>query len=176
MKDSELWRYVTRNVTPYRPQRHPTPEPLTAPAEKPARAEREADFDANFAGPSLPSVKRAPLPLKLGAITAMDKRTGQRFKRGDMTVDGRIDLHGLTLDQAHSALTSFIRRSHASGARCVVVVTGKGAGPGTGKIRREAPDWLNRPDLRPLILAVTEARQHHGGGGALYVLLKRTRE
>lgn len=172
MKDSELWRFVTRNVTPYRAQRHPTPDPVAAPPEPAARQGREADFSA----PSPPSAKRAALPLRLGAISAMDKRTGQRFKRGDMPVDGRLDLHGMTVDQAHGALIGFIRRSHARGARCVVVVTGKGdGGQGTGKIRREAPDWLNRPDLRPLILAVTEARPQHGGGGALYVMLKRVR-
>lgn len=172
MRDSDLWRYVTRNVTPYRPQRHPTPDPERLEPEPRMVPDREADFSA----PSPPPAKRAPLPLKLGAVAAMDKRTGQRFKRGDMPIDGRIDLHGMTLDQAHAALTGFIRRSYAQGARCVVVVTGKGGAQGTGKIRRETPDWLNRPDLRPLILAVTEARQHHGGGGALYVLLKRVRE
>lgn len=172
MKDLDLWRYVTRNITPYRPQRHPTPEPAPPAREVRTAPKPEADFFA----PSPPPIKRAPLPLKMGAITAMDKRTGQRFKRGDMPVDGRIDLHGLTLDQAHSALSGFIRRYHASGARCVVVVTGKGGEKGIGKIRREAPEWLNRPDLRPLILAVTEARHHHGGAGALYVMLKRTRE
>lgn len=172
MKDSELWRYVTRNVTPYRPQRHPTPEPVV-PSREEARASPKPEPD--YFAPSPPPAKRAPAPLKLGAIAAMDKRTGQRFKRGDMPVDGRIDLHGMTVEQAHGALTGFIRRSHARGARCVIVVTGKGE-RGGGKIRREAPDWLNRPDLRPLILAVTEARQHHGGAGALYVLLKRARE
>lgn len=172
MKDSELWRYVTRNVTPYRPQRHPTPEPA-APSREETRAAPKSEPD--FFAPSPPPAKRAPAPLKLGAITAMDKRTGQRFKRGDMTVDGRIDLHGMTVEQAHGALIGFIRRAHAQGARCVVVVTGKGE-RGGGKIRRETPEWLNRPDLRPLILAVTEARQHHGGVGALYVMLKRIRE
>ncbi len=105
----------------------------------------------------------------------MDRRTAQRFKRGDMAVDGRIDLHGLTLDQAHNALTSFIRGAHARGARCVVVVTGKGKGGSIGKIRNETPHWLNQTPLRPLVLAVSEARHHDGGAGALYVLLKRKR-
>lgn len=171
VRDLDLWRYVTRNVTAYRPQRHPAPDSLTTQSDPPPVVEREADFTA----PSPPPARRTPLPLKLGAIAAMDKRTGQRFKRGEMSIDARIDLHGMTLDQAHAALTSFIRRSHGRGDRCVIVVTGKGE-RGGGRIRREAPDWLNRPDLRPLILAVTEARQQHGGGGALYVLLKRTRE
>ncbi len=107
----------------------------------------------------------------------MDKRTARRFKRGDMNVDGRIDLHGLTVAQAHGALTGFIRGAHARGARLVIVVTGKGnSEKGGGKIRRETPDWLNSPALRPYVLAVSEARQHHGGAGAFYVLLKRTRD
>ncbi len=172
MKDSELWRYVTRNVTPYRAQRHPTPEPAEPRRDAHASAHPEVDFSA----PSPPSAKRAQMPLKLGALAAMDKRTGQRFRRGDMAIDGRIDLHGLTLDQAHGALSGFIRRFHARGARCLIVITGKGGDHGAGKIRREAPEWLARPELRPLILAVTEARPHHGGVGALYVLLKRVRE
>lgn len=172
MKDSELWRFVTRNVTPYRPQRHPTEEPVLPERETSAAAPRESDFSA----PSQPSARRAPVPLKFGAIAAMDKRTGRRFKRGDMLVDGRLDLHGLTLDLAHAALCGFIRRSHAHGARCLIIVTGKGGEKGTGKIRREVPEWLGRADLRPMILAVTEARPRDGGGGALYVLLKRVRE
>ena len=104
----------------------------------------------------------------------MDRRTAKRFKRGELGVDGRIDLHGLTLDQAHAALGGFIRREHGRGSRCVVVVTGKGR-ESEGKIRRETPHWLNQPTLRPLVLAVTEARTRDGGTGAFYVLLKRRR-
>ena len=92
-----------------------------------------------------------------------------------MTVDGRIDLHGLTLEQAHSTLTAFVRATHARGGRCIVVVTGKGKDQQIGKIRRETPLWLNQPVLRPLVLAITRAPKHDGGDGALYVLLKRKR-
>lgn len=104
----------------------------------------------------------------------MDRRTARRLKRGELPVDGRIDLHSLTLEQAHGALTGFIRGAYGRGARCVVVVTGKGKS-GEGKIRRETPLWLNQAALRPLVLAVTEARTHDGGSGAFYVLLKRKR-
>jgi DNA-nicking Smr family endonuclease len=127
-------------------------------------------------GANPPPAPRTQKPLQLGAVADMDKRTAQRFKRGDLHIDGRLDLHGMTLDQAHNALLSFVRSAHARGARCVVVVTGKGdPDKGGGRIRREAPLWLNQSTLRPLVLAVTEARTHHGGGGALYVLLKRKR-
>jgi DNA-nicking Smr family endonuclease len=170
MKDSELWRHVTRDVMPLRPHRHPTPE--SEPPELPA-------LNGAGQGPddlSSPPIPRPQLPLKVGSVAAMDARTARRFARGDMPVDARIDLHGLTLEQAHDALVGFIRRGYARGMRCLIVVTGKGGALGAGRIRREAPLWLARPDLRPLILAVTEARRHHGGAGALYVLLKRPKE
>ena len=106
----------------------------------------------------------------------MDRRQAQRLKRGQLPVDSQLDLHGLTLERAHVALSTFIRSAHARGARLVVVVTGKGnLKRGGGRIRNEAPHWLNQPDLRSLVVAVTEARGRDGGSGALYVLLKRKR-
>ena len=170
-EDAQLWRYVTRNVNPYHGSRHPTDDTAlpTPPEAKKPLLHRASD--------TLPKQPPAPqAALSVGRVVDMDRRTARRLKRGELPVDGRIDLHGMTLDQAHGALTGFIRGAHNRGARCVVVVTGKGkAGEGTGKIRRETPHWLNQAALRPLVLAVTEARTHDGGSGAFYVLLKRKR-
>jgi len=84
--------------------------------------------------------------------------------------------------EAHDALTSFLRRSQASGHAVVLVVTGKGAssaGPffveERGVLRRVVPHWLRLPELRPLVLGFEEASLHHGGAGALYVRLRRRR-
>ncbi len=166
-EDSELWRYVTRNVNPYHGSRHlseEAPAPPSTESKKPV-----------VSRPPEISPPPAPQPaLSVGRVADMDKRTARRLKRGELPVDGRIDLHNLTLDQAHSALTGFIRGAYGRGARCVVVVTGKGKS-GEGKIRRETPHWLNQAALRPLVLAVTEARVNDGGSGAFYVLLKRKR-
>jgi DNA-nicking Smr family endonuclease len=169
--DLKIWRHVTRSVNPLPGFRHPTPDEDIV-AEEPRR---EKFAEAVIVETPPRASPRPTPPLSLGATADMDRRTAQRFKRGDMAVDGRIDLHGMTLDQAHSALTAFIRGAHARGARCVVVVTGKGKAPGIGKIRNETPHWLNAAPLRPLILAVSEARHRDGGAGALYVLLKRKR-
>jgi DNA-nicking Smr family endonuclease len=167
-EDAELWRHVTRNVQPYHRQaRHPAPEPAQHIAPPRHSAESPPEAPARRAPPAT--------PLVVGAAHEMDRRTAKRFKRGELAVDGRIDLHGFTLDQAHAALSGFIRREHGRGSRCVVVVTGKGKDGGEGKIRRETPHWLNQPTLRPLVLAVTEARTRDGGTGAFYVLLKRRR-
>ena len=169
--DLKIWRYVTRSVHPLREiARHPAEDQTSD--EPPPRARK-----TSVPIPESPTrvVPRSPAPLALGSTADMDRRTAQRFKRGEMAVDGRIDLHGLTLDQAHGALTSFMRGAYARGARCVVVVTGKGKGESIGKIRKETPHWLNQTPLRSMILAVTEARPGQGGAGALYVLLKRKR-
>ena len=40
-------------------------------------------------------------------------------------------------------------------------------------LRRAAPEWLAAPHLRPMVAGISEAHRRHGGGGALYVALKR---
>lgn len=166
-EDLKIWRHVTRSVAPLHDvPRHPDEAPSE---EAPQRPRVKA-----AATPELPPAHRPSAPLKIGALADMGRRTAQRFKRGEMAVDGQIDLHGMTLDQAHGALMSYMRSAEARGSRCVIVVTGKGK-DGVGRIRAEVPHWLNQQPLRALILAVTTARHHHGGGGALYVLLKRKR-
>jgi DNA-nicking Smr family endonuclease len=170
-EDLKIWRYVTRSVAPLPDTpRHPVDDPVDEMFDEPAPRAKPAPPPA-----VRPAPRAIPAPLALGATADIDKRTAQRFTRGEMAIDGRIDLHGLTLDQAHSALSSFIRGASARGARCVVVVTGKGKDQSVGKIRREVPLWLNQGGLRSLILAISEARPRQGGAGALYVLLKRKR-
>ena len=87
-------------------------------------------------------------------------------------IAGRLDLHGLTQDEARLAVIAFIRREHANGARAVLIITGKGA-MGDGVLRRRTPEWLAEPSVRPLIAGLSSAERHHGGEGALYVALKR---
>ena len=88
-----------------------------------------------------------------------------------MLVDRRVDLHGLTTVNAESKLKQFIETAAYDGCRCVLVITGKGA----GVLRRNVPNWLKRPPLAPHVLALAEARPKDGGDGALYVLLRRKR-
>lgn len=115
--------------------------------------------------------------------SGLDRRTEQRLRRGQATVDGRIDLHGMTQRAAHSALRAFLHSAQQRGWRLVLVITGKGApeGESSGKpgqaprgvLRRQVPHWLSAPDLRPLVVGYREAHIRHGGGGALYVRLRR---
>ena len=111
----------------------------------------------------------------------MDARTFAKMKRGKMVPEGKIDLHGLTLDQAHSALNRFILSSHNRGLRLVLVITGKGGQDdpydpvprSRGVLKRQVPQWLQMPPLSSSILQISEASRRHGGSGACYVYLRR---
>ena len=82
----------------------------------------------------------------------------------------------MTAARAHRALIHFIGQSRAAGHRLVLVITGKGGGEGSpGVLRREAPIWLATPPLAGMVVNVSPAHPKHGGGGALYVYLKRPR-
>ena len=88
-----------------------------------------------------------------------------------------MDLHGLTQAEAHADLTGFILLSHQIGRRLVLVITGKGRSEGqAGILRQQVPHWLSLPPLRPLVLQIAEAHQSHGGGGAIYVYLRKNRD
>ncbi|HUZ75408.1 MAG TPA: Smr/MutS family protein [Stellaceae bacterium] len=158
-EESALWRAAMRDVrgkTPAVP-----PAPPAAPEAAPRRDTRHA-----------PEPIRPPPPPP-GA--GLDRRSALRLRRGEMPIEARLDLHGLTQDEAHRAVTRFVVRMHEAGRRAVLIVTGKGTREGGGVLRQAVPRWLAEPTCRAVILAVSEARPQHGGGGALYVLLRRKR-
>jgi DNA-nicking Smr family endonuclease len=92
-------------------------------------------------------------------------------------LDGEIDLHGLSLDEAGRALRAFLDDAYRGGRRSLLVITGRGqrAADGVGRIREALPRWLNEPETRPLVVAYAPARPRHGGHGAFYVLLRKRR-
>jgi len=113
-----------------------------------------------------------------------DRRTQVRLRRGQVEIDGRVDLHGMTQHQARPALESFVARAVAAGHRCVLVITGKGSArpdddPGfmpdrtRGVLREQVPRWLVLPPLARLVVTWQPAARQHGGEGALYLLLRR---
>ncbi len=174
--DKELWRRVTAEVKPLRSQAK------TSPASEPPRqpGKRETPAPAPVIRPVVPPVRprtSADPELAHGVAAGLDKRTLAKLRRGQIPIEGEIDLHGSTQDQAHRALEAFLARSHAAGRRCVLVITGKGLrADGTGGVLRNAvPRWMNETPNRERILAFSHAIPPDGGEGALYVLLRRTR-
>lgn len=170
-----IWRAVAGTVTPL-PGRA-LPEDQEPPPEPAAEAEKSAPRPSPppVPRPTVPPVQRTLPPLSSGNTPGLDKRSAERMKRGEMEIDGRLDLHGMTQDTAHAALIGFVARAYDGGRRCLLVITGKGYREGTGVLRANVPRWLNQSPCRERILGFSTARPQHGGEGALYVLIKRRR-
>jgi DNA-nicking Smr family endonuclease len=175
-EEHALWDSVTRSVKPLR-RRAPKADAGIAPPdeEPPVRPPRRPAA----ASPALP-----PKPVSPPPLAPLDRRTRQKIARGRQEIDGRIDLHGLTQAQAHAALLRFLRSAQAKGGRVVLVITGKGASTGAptgaptgerGVLRRQVPLWLALPDFRDCVVGFDAAAIGHGGDGALYVRLRKSR-
>jgi DNA-nicking Smr family endonuclease len=153
-------------------------------AIEPLRASAHFDAGDDAIPQSLPSAPRAkaaqmppPAPAKPAPppLAPLGRRLKQRVARGKEAIDARLDLHGLTQAQAHSALLNFLRNALARDARLVLVVTGKGRGGEPGVLRRQVPQWLGLPEFRSFVVGFEDAHVAHGGEGALYVRLRRAR-
>lgn len=176
--EADLFALAMREVKPRRRERaRRRPADDVPPAEDSAEAP-PADVRTGPRLERLPVTSTDRLPeLKPGASPGLDKRTAARLKRGQLAIEGRIDLHGMTQDKAHRALEGFLAASQAAGKRCVLVITGKGLRPSgeTGVLRNLVPRWMNAPAIRARVLSFCTAQPRDGGTGALYVLLRRKR-
>lgn len=165
--EAELWEIVTASVTPFRVRPAPSPESASAP--KPPPPLREARQK-----PAAAPHRDRPAPPPAAPLIEIDHRTRVKIKRGRLDVDAKLDLHGLRQDEAQRALTAFLRRAQADGAKVAIVVTGKGLTREEGGVlRRVVPLWLQAPHLRDVVVGFGEAARHHGGEGALYVRIRR---
>ncbi|MBD3665219.1 Smr/MutS family protein [Sulfitobacter aestuariivivens] len=184
--DLALWRKVADRTEKLDLKSLFTPDVEVAPPTAPALKKMKSVL----VGKPLGSPKAKPHSLvpsitdQVGAAPVqMDKKAFTKLKRGKLVPEGRIDLHGMTLDRAHPALTRFILSAHKSGKRLVLVITGKGkmrddGGPipvRHGVLRHQVPQWLSMAPLSQVVLQVSQAHVSHGGGGAYYVYLRRQR-
>jgi DNA-nicking Smr family endonuclease len=164
-EERALWRKVTAGV-----------RPLEATGESPV-APSALDVPITLSFRSPPS---RPIPAKQAARSSADTLDGgwdRRLKRGMVIPDRSIDLHGHTLAGAHAALEAELDRAIADDVRVLLVVTGR-LRPGTerrGLIRAAIGDWLGASRHAGRIAAVRTAHPRHGGGGALYLILRRRR-
>lgn len=187
--EEELWQTVARTATPMHvmPLRRkldapPPTQVQVKPAEPSPRlptfrlGEKARSTPAHDIAPTLSeSLEQAPV--------LMDAKAHARMTRGKLAPEARIDLHGLTLAEAHPDLIRFILNAQSAGCRLVLVITGKGKqkpdhGPipqRMGVLRHQVPLWLRQMPLGPCVLQITEAHLKHGGSGAFYVYLRRTR-
>lgn len=184
-EEEALWRKAMRDVAAYG-RKKPSTESLVSGSQsgtpgllKPRQA------------PGYPPVRHAdPLPSRQQhPFVAGDPRLDKLAGRGRLAIDASLDLHGHTQRTAEMTLKRFVTEAHARGARCVLVITGKGAPnasgavatgargweapSGKGVLRARLSDWLAEEPLRKLVSRASPAHQRHGGAGAFYLFLKR---
>jgi DNA-nicking Smr family endonuclease len=110
-------------------------------------------------------------------LRTLDGSWDKKLRSGDVEPDRVLDLHGMNLDTAWAAIDSCLERAIARGDRVVLLVTGHHR-PGDppvqrGRIRAAVHDWLAASRHADRIAAVRGAHRRHGGGGSLYLILRR---
>ena len=165
-EEAELWRKVTASIRPL--SRQPiAQEPDNRSEEQPKRAKAPAPPVARPV-----SVQRKPVPG-----TTLDGSWDRKLKTGAVEPDRILDLHGMNLDSAWHAIDRGIEQAIDKGDRVVLLITGHHR-PGEppverGRIRAAVHDWLAASRHAAHIAAVRGAHGRHGGGGSLYLILRR---
>ena len=175
--EEDLWAGATTGV-----QRIEDPRGTAAPP--PPRGPPEAfwhpDLDAVDALRALVSGD-APFDLSdgdefvEGRVAGLDANLVRKLRRGEFAVQGHVDLHGMTRDEAKRAVEAFLRGSRSAGKRCVLVVHGRGlhSKDQLPVLKEALRTWLSTARFARHVLAFATARPADGGAGALYVLLRR---
>ena len=164
-----LWAAVTKTIVPLQDASAGYEDDA---AETPAPAQSPSISAKTMRIGTVVSENRIPPLAPLG------RRLKKRVGGGKETIDGRLDLHGLTQSQAHAALLHFLRSASVRGARLVLVITGKGARAAEGErgiLKRAVPQWLGLPEFRAFVIGYEDAQATHGGEGALYIRIRRPR-
>ncbi len=167
-EEKELWDRVAATIRPL--SREPADSLSSAKQSNPRpKVPRAA------AGPAPPQGAR---PRSSSPGGTLDSTWDRRLRGGKLEPDRVLDLHGLTLDQAWTAIDRALERAVASDERVLLLITGH-ARPGEppvqrGKIRAAVHDWLAASRHAGAIIAVRGAHRRHGGGGSLYIILRRS--
>ena len=178
--DTALWEKVTQSVTalPSRTKRPAIVVPArSGAADAAAPPAEKTKTSVQMSPPVSPWPQKAitpPADLRLGERSGIDRSNARRLQRGQMQIEDKLDLHGLSQDQAHQNLIRFINRAVQQNLRHVLVITGKGR-DGQGVLRQQVPKWLKDAPLAAHINAISNAQPQDGGTGALYIRLKRRR-
>lgn len=168
--DQALWSAVTRSIAPLKKRKAKIVSP--PPVSQIAGINKKTASKYRLVPAPPVKVLARPAPR----LAPLDRRTKKKLARGSKSIDARLDLHGMTQDEAHHALRRFLRRAQGADARFVLVITGKGSRGEGGVLKRQAPLWLGLPDFRDYVAGFESAHIGHGGEGALYVQMRRARK
>lgn len=104
----------------------------------------------------------------------VNRAVAERLHRGEFSIQGHIDLHGLSVEDARDAFEHFLKKSIADGKRMVLVIHGRGlSSPAEPILKTNVFKWLTTGPWRKWVMAFASARLCDGGAGATYVLLRK---
>jgi DNA-nicking Smr family endonuclease len=172
-EERALWESVAKQTKPLRKRHRALKPPVASP-----EAEAQAAPEPAAAPKPPPSPIGSPPRSEPPPLAPIGRRERSHLSRGRKEIDARLDLHGMTQTRAHRALFGFLQRAHHDGMTFVLIITGKGkmgSESERGVLRRQVPHWLSLPEFRTLVVGFEEAGIGHGGEGALYVRVRRSR-
>ena len=178
-EDSILWEKVTQSVRRMNPQ--PAFEipkqrgDLETGTKKTSSADRYPSVQTSQPKAKTIHDKKMLTDFRLGETSGIDRTSARRMKRGQVPIEDRLDLHGLSQKQAQKEVNAFICTAVQKNFRHVLIITGKGR-DGHGILREKVPEWLKDAPLCYNLNAISYAQPKDGGKGALYIRLKRQRE
>ncbi len=172
--EAKLWAKVVESVRPL--DGVAMPELVSSPAE--AGGQEAPPKGAGLRRGATPPPP--PPPARKPPGETLDGSWDRRLSRGLVSPDAMLDLHGHNLATAYDLLDGRLEQAIESGARLMLLVTGKPPGPERpakrGAIRAAVGDWLHASRHSGRIAAVRNAHPRHGGTGALYIVLRRPRD
>lgn len=165
--EAALWAKVAETIRPLS-------------RDRPTELEATSQSAEAKAAPVKPLPQPRPVrlpPSKPGPGSTLDGTWDKKLRSGTVAVDRTLDLHGMSLDRAWAAIDRLLEQAIDDGDRLLLLITGharKGEPPvQRGKIRAAVHDWLAASRHARRIAAVRDAHPRHGGGGSLYIILRR---
>jgi len=186
VEDSKIWTKVAKTVTPLSEEKgqflkdemNRLMEAVSTPttgSQPPSKSLRKKPMDFASTRQSVSPQKQNASPTSIATFAnPIEERTIERISKGRQAIDARIDLHGMTQERARFALLDFLQMAQLANHRIVLVITGKGD-QGRGVLRTNVPRWLSLPAFSLLVNGYRESQSAHGGEGALYVRIRRSK-
>ena len=167
-EETELWARVTATISPLSREKVPP---------KIEEVQSRAVAGRPVVRPTLPKPSKQVTARPPHHGMTLDGSWDRQLRSGDIEPDRILDLHGMNLDSAWRAIDRGLELGIGRGERVLLLITGHhraGEPPvKRGKIRAAVHDWLAASRHAGRIAAVRGAHRRHGGGGSLYIILKR---
>jgi DNA-nicking Smr family endonuclease len=173
-EERALWESVAKQAKPLRKKHRASDSQAPSPAAETPVADKAVAHPKSAIPVAVPLPKKPAVP----PLAPLGRRERSQLSKGKKEIEARLDLHGMTHARAHRALSGFLHQAHGDGLTFVLVITGKGKignESERGVLRRQVPQWLSQPDFRTFVVGFEEAHIGHGGTGALYVRIRRSR-